>query len=243
MEEIVVGCCGWPEARARYFSHLGAVELQETFYDPPAPERAARLRQEAPPGFVVTMKAWQVITHPASSPTYRRLRRPLPPEAREEAGFFRPTPTVRRAWETTLAVARAVGAAAIVFQCPASFRPTPENKAHLRAFFQGVEREGRVLAWEPRGPWREEDVLPLCRELGLVHCVDPLTQGPSLWGEAAYFRLHGRTGYRYRYSDEELQELAEACRWALAQGRRPVFVMFNNTNMLEDALRFRALMG
>jgi len=243
MDDVVIGCCGWPEARQRYFSHLGAVELQDTFYDPPSPQRASRLRQEAPPGFVVTMKAWQLITHPPTSPTYRRLRRGLPAEAREEAGLFRPTATVRWAWQETLAVARAVGAMAIVFQCPPSFRPTPENKGHLQDFFQQVEREGRILAWEPRGPWPPEEVMALCRELGLVHCVDPLAQGLPLWGEAAYLRLHGRGGYRYRYSDRELAELAQICERLLAQGRRPVLVMFNNTNMLEDALRFQAMLG
>ncbi len=238
--ELIIGCCGWPVGRQRYFAQMAAVELQETFYDPPSPERAQRLRQEAPQGFVFTMKVWQLVTHPPSSPTYRRLKRTLSPELLEGAGYFRPTSAVRMAWEETLKVARALKPLAIVFQCPASFQPTSENRAHLRQFFQEIEREGMILAWEPRGNWPAEDVLSLCRDLELVHCVDPF-QGQSVWGQAVYWRLHGRGNYRYRYTNEELLQLASWGQQALAQGKNPVIVMFNNTNMWEDALRFLRL--
>ncbi len=238
---VLVGCCGWPLARPRYFQRFPIVELQETFYDPPTPERARRLRQEAPPGFAFALKAWQVVTHPATSPTYRRLRRTLPPEEAAEAGLFRPSETVRRAWERTRELAEALAAFAIVFQCPPSFGPDAENVANLRRFFQGLERGDWLLAWEPRGRWPPELVASLCRELGLVHVVDPFQARPT-FGACAYFRLHGRGGYRYRYSDDELRELLAICRRELALGRRPVYVLFNNTNMGEDAARFLALL-
>lgn len=235
--DVLVGCCGWPEARRRYYGHFPIVELQETFYDPPAPDRARRLREEAPPGFTFTLKAWQVITHPASSPTYRRLKQPLSPEEAPLVGWFRPTDVVWRAWERTQQVAEALGARAIVFQCPPSFRPDPDNVANLRRFFEAVQTRERLLAWEPRGLWPRELVASLCRELGLVHVVDPF-QGRAAWGSCAYFRLHGRGGYRYSYSDEELAQLLGMCRRELEAGRRPVYVLFNNTDMLADALRF-----
>jgi uncharacterized protein YecE (DUF72 family) len=39
-----------------------------------------------------TMKVWQLVTHAANSPTYRRMKRPLNPK--DEAGFFRDSPIV-----------------------------------------------------------------------------------------------------------------------------------------------------
>jgi len=242
MTEILVGCCGWPEARSRYFQRFRLVEVQESFYDLPSLERARRWREEAPPGFLFSLKAWQVITHPANSPTYRRLRRPLSPEESAGCGLFQPTEVVWRAWERTAELARALRAVAVLFQCPPSFRPTLHNLENLRRFFLRVRREGWLLVWEPRGPWPEETVAALCRELELVHAVDPF-QGRPAWGECAYLRLHGRGGYRYRYSDEELAELLATWRREVAAGRRPVYVLFNNTNMLEDAQRFSALLA
>ena len=235
---IFVGCCGWTEARARYFQHFPAVELQETFYHPPTVELASKWRHEAPPGFRFLMKAWQLITHAPSSHTYRRLKMPLPENSRDAYGLFRPTEEVRSAWDRTLAVARALDAVAIVFQCPASFRPEPENIANLESFFKSVEHDNRLLAWEPRGAWPVETVRAICRQYGLVHCTDPF-QAPPVYGDALYFRLHGVGAYRYQYSDAELLRLREMLE---AHSARPAYVMFNNVHMKDDALRFKALL-
>jgi uncharacterized protein YecE (DUF72 family) len=239
---IIVGCCGWPEARARYFQHFSVVELQDTFYDPPSPATIERRRQKAPPDFTFTLKAWQLVTHPAQSPTYRRLKVPIAPDRRDRYGFFRPTAEVRQAWERTAAIAGALRAALVVFQCPPSFRPTPENKANLEAFFGGIERGDFLLAWEPRGRWPPEEVEELCHRLDLIHCVDPFA-AETTYGATAYFRLHGRGGYRYRYSDDELEGLRQMCLRQIKGGRSPVYCLFNNVFMLEDALRFQKLLA
>ena len=227
----LVGCCGFPKARARYWERFRAVEVQATFYQPPRPATLRRWRDEAPPGAVFTLKAWQLVTHPASSPTYRRLRDPIPPGRRDRYGFFRPTDEVWSAWERTLEAAEALAARAILFQCPARFRPTPENTENMRAFFGRIDRGAFLLAWEPRGPWPAELVRELCRDLALVHAVDPFTSG-SATPDRLYWRLHGRGGYRYRYTEEELAELAARC------DGRDGFVFFNNLHMWEDAARF-----
>jgi uncharacterized protein YecE (DUF72 family) len=238
---MLIGCCGWPEGRAAYYQHFPVVELQTTFYQPPSVELARKWRAEAPADFVFTLKAWQLITHEASSPTYRRLKRPVPEAERTAYGAFRPTPQVRLAWEATLAIARAVQAPAIVFQCPASFRPTPANRKNLERFFASLEREGRLIVWEPRGDWEPATVADLCRRLDLVHCVDPFQSGEPSGLGPVYLRLHGRGGYHYQYNDEELAQLADLCRRCRRAGRDPLYVMFNNTAMKEDALRFSAL--
>src|SRR5918911_676564 len=95
---IKVGCCGFRSARAEYYALLPAVEVQHTFYQPPRLTTLAQWRAEAPPAFEFTLKAWQLITHRASSPTYRRLKRELSAEERDGAGSFRASEIVREAW-------------------------------------------------------------------------------------------------------------------------------------------------
>ncbi|HID94254.1 MAG TPA: DUF72 domain-containing protein, partial [bacterium (Candidatus Stahlbacteria)] len=67
--------------------------------------------------------------------------------------------------------------------------------------------------------------------------VDPFKRKET-HGELKYYRLHGKGGYRYKYSDEELKELLE-----FARADKPTYVMFNNVYMFDDALRFKALLG
>jgi len=67
-----------------------------------------------------------------------------------------------------------------------------------------------TFAWEPRGEWKEREIEALYRELDLVHCVDPFKRLP-VYGDLAYFRLHGIGGYRYEYTDEDLSQLMEWC--------------------------------
>lgn len=229
-----VGCCGFAEAQKTYFAHFPLVEIQQTFYRPPVPQTAARWRRNAPEDFVFTLKAWQLITHEPTSPTYRRLSREIPATERERYGSFRPTAEVFAAWETTREIAGILLAPVVVFQCPASFVPSSAHIENLRAFFRGIERRGLALAWEPRGDWPPETVRELCDELDLLHCVDPF-KAREVTGEPVYFRLHGISGYRYRYSDEELRRIYERC-----AGRRG-FVLFNNLSMQEDAERFLQL--
>lgn len=231
MSRVWVGCCGFRRARAVYYRTFPVVEVQQTFYAPPQESTLRRWRQEAPPGFVFTLKAWQRITHPGTSPTYRRDRG-LTPAEREEVGFFRPTAAVWQAWETTRRAAEVLQAPVVVFQCPPSFTPTAEHIAWMRAFFRHVERGRLTLAWEPRGPWPEETVRRLCIELDLVHVVDPFRQA-AVYGALTYLRLHGRTGYGYRYTDADLAQLRA---WLPPTGE--VYCLFNNRTMWEDARRF-----
>jgi uncharacterized protein YecE (DUF72 family) len=230
--------CGFTIGRAAYFRQFRVVEVQQTFYDPPARATLARWKSEAPPDFEFTMKAWQVITHRGTSPTYRRLVSPFSDEQRAEAGGFRLTPTVLAAWDRTLECAGILGATVILFQCPAAFRETPENVAAMRAFFDAIARpEGVVLAWEPRGQWNDATVRTLCRDAGLIHAVDPFVR-QSLTPELLYWRLHGNKSHSARYSDEELREIRQRLADA---GDPPAYVLFNEIPRVHDIRRFRDL--
>ena len=230
---IRVGLCGFTMSASEYFRTFPVVEVQQTFYQPPAPQTLTRWRREAPSRFEFTMKAWQLITHTGKSRTYRRLRMPLTEKERSECGAFRWTPIVQRAWETTRECARLLRATAILFQCPASFTPTDENVANMRTFFANVERPKNVrFLWEPRGEWPDDVISGLCTDLDLIHAVDPFVR-PSLTPSLLYWRLHGITGSRHLYSDIELQRLVEQ----LPRGA-DAYVMFNNLPRIGDAKRF-----
>ena len=222
-----------------YVREFPVVEVQQTFYEPPRDATMRRWRAEAPADFEFTVKAWQLVTHPASSPTYRRLRRPLADDERGDVGSFQLTPIVHEAWKRTLECVAILDATAVLLQCPASFRPTDASVAALRRFASTVRRPNGVqLLWEPRGAWPIDLVRGLCRELDLTHVVDPFVS-PTATPERTYLRLHGTTGARHVYTDDELDWLAsqlpEEC-------GRP-YVLFNNLPRVPDARRFRRLVA
>ncbi len=233
MSQVKIGCCGFPRGMKHYFSQFKVCEVQQTFYKLPRLETALRWRREAGPDFEFTIKAWQVITHPPSSPTYRRSGLKIEPGKEGNYGFFRPSDEVMEAWRKTKETGEALGVRIIVFQCPASFRETAESVANTRVFFRAIDRSGFVLVWEPRGEWDGGRVRALCEELDLVHCVDPLKAVP-LYGRLKYFRLHGGPGYRHTYTDEELERLK-----GMVEGE--TYFMFNNISMYDDALRLKRL--
>ncbi len=235
MSALKVGCCGFAVGRPRYFKTLGLVEINITFYQPPELSVVQRWRREAPAGFEFVVKAWQLITHEAHSPTYRRLQEPLRPGEADLVGSFKLNRATLRAWDRTVAVTRALSADKLLLQCPASFRPSPENVDRLREFLGAVDRSGLTCLWEPRGPWPGDLMARLCRELDLVHVVDPLKAAPVTAG-LGYFRLHGIGGYDYRYSDEELARVAKR-----VSGHDPAYVLFNNSSEFDDARRFEDL--
>ncbi len=226
--EVKVGCCGFPVSMKKYFQEFRVVEVQKTFYKPPSLETLKSWREKAPEDFEFAVKAWQKITHPPSSPTYRKAG-----ISGEDCGFFKPTREVFEAYEITREAARALKASIILFQTPKSFSENQENIKNMREFFSSIQGEF-VFAWEPRG-WSDEGVASICRELNLIHAVDPFVQRP-LYGDMNYFRLHGahKRMYRHKYSDEELKQLLEFC-------DKRSYVLFNNVYMYEDARRFLKL--
>ncbi|HKO66287.1 MAG TPA: DUF72 domain-containing protein [Burkholderiaceae bacterium] len=221
---------------AQYPRHFPVVEIQQTFYQPPENDTLRRWRANAPPDFEFTLKAWQLITHTSTSSTYRRIRRVLTASERNGVGAFRATRIVDEGWCRTVECAEILSATAILFQSPASFKPTEENMGNLRTFFSRIERpKGIRLMWEPRGPWPAQPVAKLCAELALVHVVDPFVTDAQTHSPT-YFRLHGITGSRHVYSDDEL-------RWLLTRipDDGDVYVMFNNLPRVGDARRFITL--
>jgi uncharacterized protein YecE (DUF72 family) len=232
---VRIGCCGFATAQAKYFHTFSCVEINTSFYHLPRLATAARWRAAAPTEFEFTMKAWQVITHRATSPTYKRTR--LDPRDREYCGHFGFNPTIRWAWGETFAVAKTLDAKVVLFQCAPSFRPTKENIVNLRRFFERAKRGKFHMGWEPRGEWDPELIASLCKELELLPVLDPLKSKPIETGKIRYFRLHGTTGPNHRFTNDELHRLRETC-----AGRAPTYCLFNNVAMTDDAQRFKKLL-
>ncbi|MEW6456880.1 MAG: DUF72 domain-containing protein [Acidobacteriota bacterium] len=227
--EIIIGCAGFQKARKVYYEKFNFVEIQKIFYEPPSLDLMGKWREESPESFIFSIKAWQVITHPPSSPTYKKMKR-LPPET---CGFFRPSEQVYEAYEVTLKIAKILKSDFILFQCPKSFTPTQENKANMEKFFKKIKRSGINFGWEPRGEsWKDEIILEICRKLNLIHVVDPF-QRESLYGKFSYYRLHGIKSPFYRYQEKDFKFLVKK----FINERN--FVVFNNVASFDDALTFK----
>jgi uncharacterized protein YecE (DUF72 family) len=97
--------------------------------------------------------------------------------------------------------------------------------------------------WEPRGArWVAERslALSLCRDLDLVHVVDPFVTAPDP-AQPVYWRLHGPAGARSSYSPAQLQQLRDML--VASEDPSPAYVMFNNLPRVGDAKRFAELVA
>ncbi len=246
--KVLVGCCGWPCTHRAYYQRFRAIEIQSTFYRLPKLETATKWRREAPEEFVFTFKAFQGITHLPTSPTWRRSGIRTEELRTKKFGWLRPTSDNLEAWRGIMEVGELLRAEVCVVQCPPNFNCTSENVENMWRFFRKAKRGRFEIAWEPRGDWgKHPDVVRrLCKELNLIHCVDPLRAEPLHFGskKIAYFRLHGfgkPSIYNYRFSDEELRRIAEVVD-GLRRKTKRIYCFFNNVAMLEDASKFGDLL-
>ena len=87
-KDLKIGTCGFRLKKEDYVQRLSTVEIQHTFYQPPQVKTLEGWRRDVPADFEFTLKAWQLITHEAESPTYKRLRRKLTDVEAAETGSF-----------------------------------------------------------------------------------------------------------------------------------------------------------
>ncbi len=244
---IHVGCCGFPVSRQKYFSVFNTVELQNTFYELPTESEAQNLRNSIPENAIVHMKAWQAITHPHTSPTWRRMKR-KPSGNLENYGFLKPTKENFEAWDRIARIAKILNVRVIVIQTPPSFTYSEDNLRNVKEFFSSISGDNFVIGWEPRGDWNKHiDVIQrLVQDLDIVHIVDILKVRPIGIEHKGilYTRLHGlgaEVNYRYRYSDEDLELLMKIISEYVGKVQE-IYVLFNNVYMFSDALRFKELL-
>lgn len=246
---VKVGCCGWAlkGGMDSYFKSFKVIELQSTFYKLPKASTAKGWRLKAPKDFEFTVKAWQAITHPATSPTWRKAGIKIPASKAEGYGHLKPSEENFEAWSLIRKICEELNSKIVLVQCPPTFNYTVEHVKNMEKFFLNIDRGGLAVAWEPRGDWSEhqDKVKELCESLNLIHAVDIMRREPALINEdLSYIRLHGLGGrevnYRYKYTDDDLRRLLLKVE-ALSKISRDVYVMFNNIHMAEDSLKFKGM--
>lgn len=257
--DIYAGTCGYgyysPEDawKEKFESKLAAfaaefelVELNKTFYQLPQVSTAERWRAEAGGDFRFTMKAWQAITHPKSSPTWNSYRDAIPDG--DEIGYFRPTQPVFDAWAETRKRAKALDADVCVFQTPPSFDYSEAHAENLRTFLREIDPGGLNLAWEPRGNWHDHPSVleDICSTYDLIHTVDLFRETPVYTNSTVYLRLHGLNedpyDYDYNYSEQELRDLRDCIDTAFSGGMT-VFCLFNNYQMYDNVAQFQEILS
>jgi uncharacterized protein YecE (DUF72 family) len=258
-----------------YAQRFQMVELNSSFYAIPDRTNVHRWVEDTPAGFVFDVKVHRALSRHAAPldslpedlrdgvETTERGRVRLTPELE--------TALAERLVEETAPFAEAGKLGAYLVQMTPAFAPHRHQLEELDRVVEALDPHRMAVELRHRG-WvrdkRRERTLGWFAERGVAFvCVDappgdhvpimPSDLDAVTWDDLAYLRLHGRDtdGYLkgrsvaerfgWRYSDEELEEVAGRVR-GLAEEAAEVHVAFNN-NRDDDAptaaQRFRALLG
>lgn len=250
---IHIGCCSKTVAWAKYAELFDTIEVNSTFYKLPNISTAKRWVKDTRGKVIFCIKAFQGITHTIDSPTWKRAGSQRPKDNVNNYGHLKPTKENFDCWKNILEVCNAITARVCVIQLPPSFAYTPTNLKNMQEFFANIDRDNLLLGIEFRhASWFNEsirdEVRRLLKDTGLVHIVDPFVFKPVYSEALLYFRLHGLCNdkdgaltydYNYTYFDDELVRLKEILDRFYAD---EAFIMFNNINMHEDALRLKYIL-
>lgn len=205
-----------PDMLRFYAARFPTVEINNTFYRMPPETLLERWAQEAPEGFVFTLKAPRRITH------IKRLK-----DAAEIVGeFFRRADVLGDKLGMTL------------FQCPPTLR---KDLPRLREFL-GALPAGRRTAFEFRhDSWNDDEVYDALRERAAAWCTAEEDDGSTPFvctSQDAYLRLR-----RTQYGETELRGWIDRL---AAQPLERAWVYFKHEDEAlapQFAARFAALWG
>jgi uncharacterized protein YecE (DUF72 family) len=272
---VRIGTCSWADdalvkhwyprgvtARERlgwYANHFSTVEVDSTYYRVPEPAMVAGWAERTPPGFVMHVKAFGLMTrHPV------RLEQ-LPPDLRDgmpvddRGRVDRPPRELRahvfRAFLDALEPLRTAGKlGGILFQLPPYVVWKPSSLDYLEWAHDQLGGDTMLAEFRHRS-WFEEGVveqaLRWLEERGIAYVsVDaprseaknvPLTVVAAT-APLAYVRFHGRNAgtwnarggsaaerFDHLYTEEELREWVEPLR-ELAGRSEQAYAFFNNNN-------------
>jgi len=238
---------------AHYATQFPLVEVDSTYYSPPAESTATLWAQRTPPGFTCNIKAFSLLTgHPTKvSAIYKDLR----PETEKRNVYpsdLEPA-AIDAVWERFLSalgpLTEAGKLGAILFQFPPWFTIRRSNKQYVQEVAKRcsplrVAVEFRHESWFD-GEDNTEETLEFLRRNNLPYVAVDMPQGhkssipPVLAATAdlAVVRFHGHSEkwtskdiyekFGYRYTTEELQGWAPKL-LDLANQASQVNVLMNN---------------
>jgi len=239
---IHVGTCGFSESMKKYFEDFDTVEIQQTFYKILDIKLLKKWRKMAREEFIFNFKAFQGITHPYTSKTWKRSNVDIS-KFKEKVGYLKPTREVFGFWKKMVEYADVLNAKVIVIQLPESFKSNNENWGNAEKFFRNIERKNFEIGVELRG-WNEDDIKKFCNKFDVIDVCDLSLRLPVVSNQTSYFRLHGsykngKINYYHQYTDEEMKEAIEKIKRLKS---KEIFVYFNNVFMLSDSKRFLHLL-
>ena len=272
--EIRVGVCSWAdetltkvwyppeirtgEQRLRYYAErFDVVEANSTYYRMPERVLVERWAERTPPGFVMHVKAFGVMTrHPVKAEQ-------LPPDLRAEAPLdergrlHRPPRELRaqvfsRFLEALEPLKEAGKLGGILMQFPSYVVRKPQSFEYLEWSQEQLRGHEMLVEFRHRS-WLDDDgreeTIRFLESRGMTYVVvdAPRTGGatvlptvPAATSPTAYVRFHGRnaatwnkrTGsaaerFDHLYSEEELQEWVPTLRELAGQAEN-AYAMFNN---------------
>ena len=224
-----------------YATQFNALELNNTFYNMPTPDRMLSFYERSEGRLQFSVKASRFLTHEVGS------------DWMLQANLFRDAvdPLLEKQALCT-----------VLFQFPQSFHYTNENRIYLARLID--EFKGFPVVVEFRHEeWIKESVLVGLNERGasialcdmpelkylpklvvpvLRQAQQPQPRPPSQSSSLFYLRLHGRNAnawyadtttpngsarYDYNYSDNELKEFVPVIQNVILTGKKPI-VFFNN---------------
>lgn len=187
-----------------YAQNFSTVEINMTFYRYPKPETLKGWVDKVPEDFKFTLKANRQITH------RKRIK-----GVKNEVRYF-----------YVLADSLRYKLGCILFQLPPSLT---FDLALLEEFLSSLSPKYKNVIEFRHESWYQDEVYKLLRSYNVVFCTVSSAKVPKTvveTAESAYFRFHGLTGgYKYNYSEEELEKWAETIRRTKVM---ECFVYFNN---------------
>lgn len=234
MAQIHIGTSGWhyahwvgpfyPEGTKPkeflpyYAEHFSAAEINNTFYQLPAPETLAQWRDMTPEGFVFACKASRYITH------MKKLKDPQE--------------SIKRFFEVTEKLGKKLGP--VLFQLPPRWHV---DVARLEAFLDALPGRCRYTFEFRDESWFDAEVYRALARHNAAFCIYDLAGRRSaieVTADFVYVRLHGPDGaYRGSYDGRTLSGWVRRFLGWRGEGR-DVYCFFDNDEKgyaASDALR------
>ena len=235
MGKLKIGTSGWsydgwkgdfyPDGTSKsdmleyYVSQFNSVEVNATFYRLPFENMVKGWRNKAPEGFRYSVKGSRQITH------YNRLE-----DIDEYLGRF---------LERIAALGEPLET--VFWQFPPNFK---KDLGKLEAFMEKLPSEWKFAFEFRHTSWLDEEVYDLLRDANAAIVWQSSGKFPddcTPTADFVYARFHGlQGGYKYSYSESDLEDWADIFKKHLAAGREAQ-IYFNNTggNAAESARMLR----